>query len=396
MSHSLAVCTLSSLLVVSTCYRSTVSAAPTSNWVRVASDVGLTFQSAYYPTRKPISIGPNASGGFSDDLALVLPERVGVDALMAQSNKIVFSADVDFEKNSTIYADEDLISFDPQYASLSMFMDGSAIGIPASADLDAASFSGDDDVLFSLDVTATLPGAGVVGDDDVVLYNGSSLSNAYDGSSDLVIPERCDIDALHLDSNGILFYSLDQTAVMNWTTGTHNDVWSYDSGLGGNPTLAFAMGNLEQRSDLIGLDEPIDSDGDWLTDFEELTGEDEGASTFPGSTYPVSPNGYVSSPTAFDSDGDGMSDGKEGVAGTNPMNSNDLLRLTKIEHVGTGARKITWSSVSGKEYDVYDTTDIASGFTNVTASGLTAGGGETSYTSTAGEVDFYRVGIHLP
>src|SRR6185436_15952619 len=62
---------------------------------------------------------------------------------------------------------------------------------------------------------------------------------------------------------------------------------------------------------------------------------------------------YGTNPNKFDSDGDGMGDGAEILAGTDPLNPLSIFRLlgSPIKLPGGGWR-IAWSSVPGKNYTV--------------------------------------------
>lgn len=92
-----------------------------------------------------------------------------------------------------------------------------------------------------------------------------------------------------------------------------------------------------------------------------------------------------------DPDGDAFDNYSEFVAGTNPRNSVSLL---KIVEAATGGQTITWSSVSGKVYQVVSATNVPSAFTPISGN-LTATNTTTAYTDTnlPGPRRFYRVQI---
>jgi alpha-tubulin suppressor-like RCC1 family protein len=78
------------------------------------------------------------------------------------------------------------------------------------------------------------------------------------------------------------------------------------------------------------------------------------------------PTGQASdnSRAADDADGDGMSNLQEYPAGTNPINSASVLRITAIGAVGVDIR-VSWTAVTNKTYVVQVTTNLADGsFTN--------------------------------
>ena len=50
-----------------------------------------------------------------------------------------------------------------------------------------------------------------------------------------------------------------------------------------------------------------------------------------------------------DYDRDGMSNAKEDIAGTNPLDANSVLRIVNLSNA---ASVLTWTSVSGRNYQV--------------------------------------------
>jgi hypothetical protein len=96
-----------------------------------------------------------------------------------------------------------------------------------------------------------------------------------------------------------------------------------------------------------------------------------------------------------DPDGDGMSNEQEYLAGTNPNDSNDYLRITKFIFVpgGTSA-SLTWKSVLTRCYSIQKTPDLASPTWLDSGLGLIAPAGSTtlaSFTDTNAPARFYRV-----
>jgi hypothetical protein len=70
----------------------------------------------------------------------------------------------------------------------------------------------------------------------------------------------------------------------------------------------------------------------------------------------------ISVPTpALDTDGDGMPDWAELMAGTDPHDPNSVLRLSAdVRPSPQGGLEIKWSSISGKSYAVYASTNLNS------------------------------------
>jgi glycosidase len=111
-------------------------------------------------------------------------------------------------------------------------------------------------------------------------------------------------------------------------------------------------------------------------------------------TSTSSPTIQVLDPNA-DSDGDGMSNAAEDIAGTNPLDVQSYFRVTSlVENAATGTGQITWASVAGKTYQVqYSPTIKPQNFSPV-GSPITATGTTTSYTfNTTGTAGFYEVTV---
>lgn len=342
-----------------------------TNVFQAVLDVRGTIRGTNCSDEALVSAGSNTVGVLFDGIAKGLPERVGVDAAFWSGATLVFSTDVAFEKDGTVYEDEDLVRFSFNSGTNSMFFDGSVKGLPANADLNAACVAyGGGEFLFSLDITATLPGGLTVSDEDVIRYSTGTYTKAYDGVDDLGIPEAADLDALYQKSDGTLYYSLDRMATIPGIgTGDDEDVWVYVPGSG--VTNLLRLNDIEARADLEALDYPLDSDGDWLTDFEELSGEDDPATTFPGTAVALNPSGHVSDPGNSDSDGDGMNDGPEAACGTDPGDGMDVLGFKEVRRE-LATNLLIWASVTGKNYALDYTDSLMNGFTNQLAGPILA------------------------
>jgi glycosidase len=99
----------------------------------------------------------------------------------------------------------------------------------------------------------------------------------------------------------------------------------------------------------------------------------------------------VSITFAADNDGDGMSNGAEHAAGTNPLDAGSIFKITSITAAVGGGITITWDAVPGKSYSVESKTSLNAATWTQMASGLTAG----TYTDSnpgAGN-KFYRVKV---
>ncbi len=95
---------------------------------------------------------------------------------------------------------------------------------------------------------------------------------------------------------------------------------------------------------------------------------------------------------AADEDGDGMNNGNEDVAGTNPLSSSSLLRVTGITRPAPTSLTVTWSSVAGKNYQLESATAPGSTYTSV-GPVVNATTTSSSETITATTPAFYRIRV---
>ncbi len=332
-------------------FSSPVAQAWDTNFIRASVNIPATISNGLQVTHAAVISrgGAAAQNRFAQLDGYAWAGRAGMDALMVVSNLLVFSFDCDFKEAGTTYMDEDLVAYDPATQIFSLFFDGSTI-LPAAADIDAATrYTEDSFFLFSLEAPANISGVGWADNKDVLFYDGMSVSRLYSGTTDLGIPQRCNLDALHYE-NGRIYFSLDTDTLINGVRGRDKDVWVYDPSAP-TTTLAVTSFFIPPHADLTALDYPTDTDGDWLSDFEEASGLDEIATTFPGTTAPLSPDGHLTVAGNPDSDGDHMSDGQEAACGTDPNSATDYLHLTSVRTVGESV-VIQWATVPGKMYDL--------------------------------------------
>jgi hypothetical protein len=118
----------------------------------------------------------------------------------------------------------------------------------------------------------------------------------------------------------------------------------------------------------------------------------------------VNPNdnsvaGPSSSPTTIhviastgDEDGDGMTNAQEDVAGTNPFDPTSVFRVTNITRPSLSTVTLTWSSVSGKKYQV-EMASAPNGTYNPVGSQIVASGPSTSETVNGSGSGFYHAKI---
>ncbi len=114
---------------------------------------------------------------------------------------------------------------------------------------------------------------------------------------------------------------------------------------------------------------------------------------------PNDPNmtGPSSSPTTIrfisptgDDDGDGMSNADEDTAGTNPFDPTSIFRVTSVSRPDANTFSVTWSSVTGRKYQLETATTPNGSYISV-GQVVTATGSTSTESVTASPPRFYRV-----
>ena len=91
-----------------------------------------------------------------------------------------------------------------------------------------------------------------------------------------------------------------------------------------------------------------------------------------------------------DYDGDGMSNLAEDIAGTNPLDAASVLRIVSLAN---GASVLTWTSVTGRNYQVLGTTNANTAFLAVSGT-ITASGTTTTFTNApTNAAKYYRIQV---
>ena len=98
---------------------------------------------------------------------------------------------------------------------------------------------------------------------------------------------------------------------------------------------------------------------------------------------------------AGDEDGDGMVNGAEDTAGTDPFDRGSVLKITSTARPSASSFTVTWSSVSGKTYRVQASADLVAAFADISGDLPASGGATTAFTDNAASPSrkFYRVRV---
>jgi hypothetical protein len=110
-----------------------------------------------------------------------------------------------------------------------------------------------------------------------------------------------------------------------------------------------------------------------------------GPSSSPANFYLLDPNG--------DNDGDGMTNGAEDTAGTNPLSAASFFRVINVTRPDTTHVSVTWSSVSGKKYELESASTPGGPYDPVPNSVISATTTTTAETVSANAPAFYRVKV---
>lgn len=97
---------------------------------------------------------------------------------------------------------------------------------------------------------------------------------------------------------------------------------------------------------------------------------------------------------AGDNDSDGMTNGNEDLAGTNPFSATSVFRVQSIEVSAPDAVTLTWSSVPGKQYYVDVASSPGGTYSAIAQIGAASNATTTSFTATSGSTAtarFYRI-----
>lgn len=165
-------------------------------------------------------------------LSSQLPPGAAIDAYSEVGTTIYFSLDRDaLLPAAGPVADEDILVSTQATNTIAVAWDGSANGLPAGANLDAVSVADPQAPVFllSFDRTVLLPGVGPVADEDVVSWSAGSpgvYTLFLDGSA-AGLPVGADLVGVAALPNGNYSVGLDRPVTIGSTTFDAGDVLEY-------------------------------------------------------------------------------------------------------------------------------------------------------------------------
>ncbi len=160
-------------------------------------------------------------------------------------------------------------------------------------------------------------------------------------------------------SSNLAYFSFIASAQPNPTGLTTNGL---NRNLSGFLNAFIMFPGLDNDGDGIVDENDPDDDNDGLTDASELGG---------GAFLPITGTDMF----AFDTDGDGASDGEEACAGTNPLDPLNILQIVSIES-SAGEAVVTWKARDGRTYQLLGSTNVSSLISDPSVEGtVTASGG---------------------
>ena len=112
---------------------------------------------------------------------------------------MLLSFDTTVDLGTVVAADEDLVRWDG--ADFSIALDGSAVGIDETLDVDAGQDLGSGQFLISLDTTGTVGGI-TAADEDILRFDGSAWSLEFDASAADPDWAAADLDAMMVPEPG--------------------------------------------------------------------------------------------------------------------------------------------------------------------------------------------------
>ena len=181
------------------------------------------------------------------------------------------------------------------------------------------------------------------------------------------------------------FYSVGNSVMVSWASAAADSegivpCYKVSVTISGNTTSSIVCGTSTTINGMAGQTVTVT-----IQSVNPNDNSVTGPASSPTNIKFINPNG--------DDDGDGMTNGAEDAAGTNPFDPNSVFRVTSVSRPDASHVAVTWSSVSGKQYVVQSASAPGGTYGDVLGSSITAGGSSTSETISAAGPAFYRVRI---
>ena len=226
-------------------------------------DIPITTGDDISEERDIIYYKPSRFSSYPFGSTLGIPKGANIDAFGFAGSNSLFSVDIPVTLDGETYTERDLILHDG--TNFSKLLDGSALGIPEGACIDAASVIDDGSIVFSLDIPVSIEGDTFKAN-DLINHDGFSFSLYFSGSGNS-IPEGANIDGAYVSSTGDILFSLDISTELDGLEVTDKGIIRWDQ-------LSFTMyfdglsSGLPMGVDLNALTPVMngDLDGDGIPD----------------------------------------------------------------------------------------------------------------------------------
>lgn len=180
--------------------------------------------------------------------AMGISEGVNIDAFDFYGSDILFSVDIPFNLDGKSYSERDIILYNG--SNFSKIVNGADVGIPQGARIDAATVLADGKIIFSLDIPVKI-GSLTFKPIDLIIYDGFSVDFYFNGTAS-GLPESANLDGVWVNPEGSILFSLDIPAVIDGLPVTDKDFIEWN---GSSFFLPFAdiSANLPQGVDIDAL-----------------------------------------------------------------------------------------------------------------------------------------------
>ena len=257
--------------------------------VLLSTDIQATIGSATFEERDIIYYDASSFSLHLSGSDLRIPDGVNIDAFGYSQGDILFSVDIPISLNGVVYTERDLILYDG--TNFIKLFDGSAIGIPEGARIDAATVLSGGNIVFSTDIPVSLEGISFKAN-DLIVYDGFSSSLHFSGS-DSGIPESANIDGVWVNLEGEILFSLDIPCNLNGLEIKDKDI------------VKWSEGSFSLYIDGLSAEMPAGADVDALSSVNEpCEGDFDDDSDVDGSDLAVFAADFGRTDCGSDCDGD--------------------------------------------------------------------------------------------